>query len=143
MFRLLILTFATLALATTDANAQSATGGAALEIQRSLSVATLSPMRFERDRDAAGLIADRQDAPDSPAVIRLSGDAGRAYRIRLPRLEGPALDGLMIWSANDGDISQTLSGRLDGDGRETLHVSGRLLIEPGRVATLPLSIDYD
>ena len=52
----------------TDAQAQSAEGGAALQVHRSLSVATLGPMRLDRERDAAALVAQNGVTADSAAV---------------------------------------------------------------------------
>ena len=129
-------------LCATSAQAQSATGGAALQIHRSLSVAALSPMHLERDREAVALIAQDAGALDSAAVIRLSGDAGRAYRIRLPRPSQAEWRNLSIWSANDGDISGGLSGRLDAEGQDTLTIIGQPSQQAG-MAVLPVSIDYD
>ncbi len=141
LIRIIIVTGA-LALWGTSAQAQSAAGGAALQVQRSLSVATLSPMRLDRDADAAALVAQDGVTADSAAVIRLSGDAGRAYRIRLPRRDQADWRELSIWSANDGDISDGLSGRLDADGQDTLRITGRTS-QPAGMAVLPVSIDYD
>lgn len=130
-------------LCATSAQAQSATGGAALQIHRSLSVATLSSMHLDRDRgEAVALIAQDAGALDSAAVIRLSGDAGRAYRIRLPRPSQADWRNLSIWSANDGDISGGLSGRLDSEGQDTLTITGQPSQQAG-MAVLPVSIDYD
>lgn len=119
---------------------------AAMTVQRSLSVATISPMRFERDAGAAALSAQNDGmTTERPAVIRLSGDPGRAYRIRLPRREASfdAVEGLQILSANDGDISLSLGGRLNAQGHDVLEIRGRLRAQTGHVAALPLSIDYD
>lgn len=132
----------TIAVCATGAQAQSAEGGAALQVHRSLSVATLSPMRLDRDSDAAALVAQNGVTADSAAVIRLSGDAGRAYRIRLPRRNQADWRELSIWSANDGDISDGLSGRLDAEGQDTLRITGRTSQHAG-MAVLPVSIDYD
>lgn len=132
----------TMAMCATSAQAQSATGGAALQIHRSLSVATLSPMHLDRDREAVALFAQDAGALDSTALIRLSGDAGRAYRIRLPERGQADWRDLSIWSANDGDISGGFSGRLDAQGQDPLRVTGRPSPNAG-MAVLPVSIDYD
>ncbi|RZJ88155.1 MAG: hypothetical protein EON88_21715 [Brevundimonas sp.] len=113
------------------AAAQSTDGGASLTIQRGLSVTA-------------------SNLADAPAVIRIAGDPGRIYRIRLPEGEdqGVALiENLKILSVNAGDISRTRAGRLDADGRDLLRVSGQFRMRAGAdaepIAALPLSIDYE
>lgn len=99
-------------------------------------------MHLDRDREAVALFAQDAGALDITALIRLSSDAGRAYRIRLPERGQADWRDLSIWSANDGDISGGLSGRLDAQGQDTLRVTGRPSPNAG-MAVLPVSIDYD
>jgi hypothetical protein len=133
------------------ATAQSRTGTATLVVKRGLSIATVSPMRLPPYGRGAGLSVTGANLIDAPAMIRISGDPGRIYRIRLPQDdadEGVAVvEDLKIWSATSGDISETRVARLDPQGHDMLRVSGRLRVwlygEGDLVATLPLSIDYE
>ena len=72
-------------------------------------------MRLDRDVDAAALVAQDGVTADSAAVIRLSGDAGRAYRIRLPRRDQADWRELSIWSANDGAIAPRCAAGRPGE----------------------------
>lgn len=134
------------------AAAQSETGSATLTVQRGLSIATVSPMRLQPSDPEAALSVTGSNLVDAPAMIRISGDPGRVYRIRLPQDDAeqqgvPVIYDLKIWSATSGDISETRVARLDLQGHDLLRVSGRLRTgtnEEGEpVAALPLSIDYE
>lgn len=131
--------------------AQSASGAASLTVSRGLSVATVRPMRLQLSPGDAALSVTGVTLADAPAMIQISGDPGRVYRIRLaPVGEGATaavIDDLRIWSANAGDISVARVSHMDLQGRDLLRVSGRLRVSENpaadAVATLPLSIDYE
>ena len=149
MTRALLILFA-LAAVPGVAAPQSTDGGASLTIQRGLSMAVVRPMQLEARSASAGLSVTASNLADAPAVIRIAGDPGRIYRIRLPEGEdqGVALiENLKILSVNAGDISRTRAGRLDADGRDLLRVSGQFRMRAGAdaepIAALPLSIDYE
>ena len=148
--RLLILT-ALIAGTPAVAVAQSENGSASLTVQRGLSISTVSPMRLQPNEPGVALSVTGSNLVDAPAMVQISGDPGRVYRIRLPQGEADqdvaVIEDLRIWSANSGDISETRVARLDLQGHDLLRVSGRLRIrldnEGEAVAALPLSIDYE
>ncbi|RZJ43183.1 MAG: hypothetical protein EON86_05745 [Brevundimonas sp.] len=149
-FRLLLLT-ALIAGTPAAAVAQSENGSASLTVQRGLSISTVSPMRLQPNEPGVALSVTGSNLVDAPAMVQISGDPGRVYRIRLPQGEADqdvaVIEDLRIWSANSGDISETRVARLDLQGHDLLRVSGRLRIrldnEGEAVAALPLSIDYE
>lgn len=148
--RLLILT-ALIAGTPVAAAAQSENGSASLTVRRGLSISTVSPMRLQPNEPGVSLSVTGSNPVDAPAMIQISGDPGRVYRIRLPQGEADqdvaVIEDLKIWSANSGDISETRVARLDLQGHDLLRVSGRLRIRLGDegepIAALPLSIDYE
>jgi len=127
------------------------TARATLNVERSLSIASVRPIQLSPNDPVASLSMRADIRPDAPAVIRITGDPGRLYRIRVPRTlaasDGVVLvEDLKIWSENTGDISKSRTSRMDFQGRDLLHVSGRLRPPAGAaepIAALPLSIDYD
>lgn len=133
------------------AAAQSSNGSATLTVQRGLSIASVSPMRLQPNEANVALSVSGSNLVDAPAMIQISGDPGRVYRIRLPQDQSdegvPVIEDLKIWSATSGDISETRVARLDLQGQDLLRVSGRLRVRIGddgeAVAALPLSIDYE
>lgn len=124
---------------------------ATLSVERSLSIASVRPIQLSPEDRFATLSMHADIQPNAPAVIRVTGDPGRVYRIRVPNtlssFEGVALvEGLRIWSENTGDISTSRTSRMDFEGRDLLRVSGRLRPAEGAAepfAALPLSIDYE
>lgn len=124
---------------------------ATLSVERSLSIASVRPIQLSPDDTVATLSMRADIQPNAPAVISVTGDPGRVYRIRVPdnltSVEGVALvEDLRIWSENTGDISDTRTSRMDFEGRDLLRVSGRVRPAAGvaeHFAALPLSIDYE
>lgn len=152
MKRALLILAATVAAGLTGtAHAQSVDTGATLSVQRSLSVATVRPMRIEVVSGEVGLSVSSENLADAPAMIQVTGDPGRVYRIRVPRSlddqDLSVVEDLTIWSSNTGDITASRVSHLDPYGRDMLRVMGRLRLRPGQaaedVASLPLSIDYE
>lgn len=124
---------------------------ATLSVERSLSIASVRPIQLSPNDPVATLSMRADIQPNAPAVISVTGDPGRVYRIRVPdtltSVEGVALvEGLRIWSENTGDISSSRTSRMDFEGRDLLRVSGRLRPAAGAtepIAALPLSVDYE
>jgi len=110
-------------------------------------------MQFQARVGGGSLSVTASGLADAPAMIQISGDPGRIYRIRVPRLvatpgDVATLDELVVWSQNSGDISETRVGRLDANGQDVLSITGRLRIlqasdDSDAVTSLPLSIDYE
>lgn len=136
------------------ANAQTvdspARAGASITIERSLTVASVRPMIFHRAPSQPETAALAQSGE---AVIRVTGDPGRVYRVSLPSsiVAQPGdltVDTLTIVSENSGDITQTLTARMDSKGLDRLHISG-LLRQVGGVtltdvtAAVPVGVDYE
>lgn len=126
---------------------------ASVNIQNSLNVATIRPMRFEARANGGSLSVTASGLADAPAMIQISGDPGRIYRIRVPRIltatgDVAMIEDLRVWSLNSGDISETRVGRMDSEGRDLLRITGQLRIlrssdGASTVTALPLSIDYE
>lgn len=125
------------------------TARAALTVQRSLSVVAVRPIQMSPERRDATLSLSADVQPDAAAVIRVSGDPGRVYRIRMPQAltarDGAALvEDLRIWSDNAGDVSESRASRMDDQGRDLLRISGQVRsLRSDGLASLPLSIDYE
>jgi Domain of unknown function (DUF4402) len=149
MIRTLLCALAFAALAG-QVQAQSRSAVSALTIERPLQVSTVRPLTFGPSQ-VDGSIA----APTGPteAVIQVTGDPGRIYRVRLPAaiatgVPGATIDGFTIWSDTSGDISQTLTAKMDNTGHDRLRIGGSLrrsgtLVLTEVVAALPLSVDYE
>ncbi len=126
---------------------------ASIGVQNSLNVATIRPMRFQTRDGRTSLSVTASGLADAPAMIQISGDPGRIYRIRVPRIvtatgDTALIEDLRVLSQNSGDISETRVGRLDGEGQDLLRITGQLRIlrssdGTDTVAALPLSIDYE
>lgn len=132
--------------------ASAQTAESSLTVQRSLSVATVRPIRITSPGQAASLSLSAIVNPDAPAEVQVTGDPGRVYRIRVPTTlvaqDGDVIvENLKIWSRNTGDVSQTRVAYMDLEGRDLLRITGRLRVEGGEVVldsiSLPLSIDYE
>lgn len=154
MRHFMILGCAVLGLATTPARAQQqATATAGLRVVDSYAVSATQPMRLARTSGLRASPTAPASQPDAPAVIQVTGDAGQAYRVRVPRFvpsaqDATVVEGISVWSANAGDVSDTGMARMDAEGRDTLRVVGRLSLlgmegAANGVTALPLSIDYE
>jgi hypothetical protein len=134
------------------AQSSSATADSSLTVQRSLSVVAVRAIQITSPGKAATLSLSAFVDPDAPAEVRVTGDPGRVYRIRVPgsliASDGVAIvEDLKIWSLNAGDVSTTRVSHMDMEGRDLLRITGQLRLE-GRDpalegAALPLSIDYE
>lgn len=139
------------AVAVPTAHAEVGSAAASLDVQRSLSIASARPIRL-LDESSASLTVEGDIRPDAPALIRVSGDPGRLYRIRIPLTSDLAsgaarISDLRILSVNAGDVSMSGVARMDHQGQDLLQISGSLRTsDNGRAETppaLPLSIDYE
>lgn len=146
-----LFTAALIALTFTAGSASTQTAESSLTVQRSLSVATVRATQVASPGQGATLSLRALVDPDAPAEVRVTGDPGRVYRIRIPTslmaADGQTIiDDLKIWSANNGDVSQTRVAHMDLQGRDLLRITGRLRLADGAMldaVSLPLSIDYE
>ncbi len=135
----------------------NATG--AIQVERALTLSNVQSMSFvatRRNLDRGtgnGVEATNADASDAPAVIDITGDPGRVYRIQLPAtidttLSDGVISGFQVWSETVGDVSRTMTGRLNAEGHDRLRISGILTTAHGMVITdvqtaVPVNIDYE
>ena len=146
-----------LALATAEpAMAQTRMATGSIRVERALTLTNVQPMSFlaTRRNTAGPVIADTPAAGSTaPAVIDITGDPGRVYRIQLPdaisaEIDNSVIGRFRIWSQTMGDVSTTLTGRLNGEGRDRLLISGVLTLTSGMAISdistaVPVSIDYE
>ncbi|WP_395652287.1 hypothetical protein [Brevundimonas sp.] len=164
MKTLLMLVGLTTGLATPTL-AQTRQAEATVTIERSVGVSEISRMVFNASStqqtatatataapppEQTSLMDQRGTASDAPAVIRISGDPGRAYRVNLPgSIAAPqtnaTITGFSVWSQNSGDITSSLTARMDGSGRDTLHVTGFLssVAFTNVTAAVPIVVNYE
>lgn len=151
----------------TPAAAQSRQTEASVTIERSVGVSVLARMTFKASAadpapmstpasavmpppEETALSSNRGLPADTPAVIQVSGDPGRAYRINLPRTisepsSNATIAGFTVWSRNSGDITTTLSAHMDETGRDTLRVTGFLSAAAFTdvSAAVPITVNYE
>lgn len=149
MIRALILVIVLAAVAgDTAAQTRSTTG--TITVERALTISTVRPLSFGPSQVNGSIVAS---TGPTQAVIQVTGDPGRIYRVRLPATlatstPGATIEGFTISSDNSGDISQTLTARMDDVGRDRLHIGGSLR-RSGTIgltevtAAIPLSVDYE
>ncbi|NJC41689.1 hypothetical protein GGQ87_001947 [Brevundimonas alba] len=121
-----------------------------ITIERPLTVASVQPMSFSpvSSRAEAAVTAKAGEA-----VIRITGDPGRVYRVTLPdsilaQPGGLTVDSFTIVSDNSGDITSSLTARMDSTGRDRLRISGLLRDASGLslsdvTAAVPVGVDYE
>lgn len=133
-----------------QAAAQSRTATGTLTVERALTISTVRPLSFGPSQVNGSIVAS---TGPTQAVIQVTGDPGRIYRVRLPATlatstPGATIEGFTISSDNSGDISQSLTARMDDVGRDRLHIGGSLR-RSGTIgltevtAAIPLSVDYE
>lgn len=134
------------ALTTGGASAQTAEPArSSLEIYRGLSVSSVRPLRMQLQPEGSTLGLTAIELGDGPALIEVTGDANRVYRVQI--LDGDAGDvSFEIFSTNAGDISATRISVMDADGHDMLRLTGdptvlRRLF--GAMAQIPLNIQYE
>lgn len=155
MRSLFALTLMSLAIAA-PAVAQTRVATGSIQVERALTLSNVQSMSFLATRRNVGgsTIVEEPIGPSSaPAVIDITGDPGRVYRIQLPEaisadVTDTIIDGFQVWSETMGDVTTTMSGRLNSDGRDRLLISGVLTALSGVVITdvstaVPVSIDYE
>lgn len=133
-----------------EALAQSRIANSTVTIERALTISTVRALSFGR-APANGSTVPASGSTD--AVIQVTGDPGRLYRVRLPAAiatstPGITVDSFTIWSDNSGDISNTLTARMDGSGQDRLRIGGSLrrsstLVITDVTTAIPLSVDYE
>lgn len=137
-------------------HAQSRETDSTIRIERSVGVTTMARMAFAADtRDTprpgeASVAGTSQTTASAPAVIQITGDPGRIYRINLPASLGMPMTNATIsqfhvWSRNAGDISDTLTSHMDQRGQDTLRVTGVLstVTFEDITAAMPITINYE
>jgi hypothetical protein len=127
--RLPFLALCALLLSAGPSQAQSQQTESSIRIERSVGVTTMARMAFAADDGQprpgeTSLAGQRESMSSAPAVIKVTGDPGRAYRINLPAsLRAPMSNATItrfhVWSANAGDISETLTSHMDREGQDT------------------------
>ena len=150
----LILILAVFAASPSLAQTRTATG--AIQIERALTMTSVQPMTFvaapRNLQGANGANGSEDGAASAPAIIDITGDPGRIYRIRLPpsidAQGGGLIDGFRVWSETAGDVSRTLAGRLNDQGTDRLHITGALthvstLAFSDLRAAVPVRVDYE
>ncbi|CAN5127429.1 hypothetical protein BH09PSE1_BH09PSE1_26600 [soil metagenome] len=162
MKTLFVLAGVTAALAT-PVLAQTRQTEATITVERSVGVSEVSRMIFNAtsttDTSASASMTSPEEttlsrargmAADAPAVIQISGDPGRAYRVNLPpSISDPqtnaTITGFTVWSRNSGDITESLSARMDETGRDTLRVTGFLsaVAFSDVSAAVPITVNYE
>jgi len=136
------------ALAQTDESPPKA--NASLTVERSLTIAAVQPMSFNRVSIGTSVTVTTQSGT---AVMRVSGDPGRVYRVTLPaaivaRPGDMAVDLFTVISDNSGDITQNLTARMNSEGSDRLEITG-LLRKPVGIAlsnvsaAVPIGVDYE
>ena len=153
MKTLIRLAVAALTIHAAPALAQTRTATGSIQIERALTMSSVQPMSFVAARRNIQAAAGEDSAVGTPAVIDITGDPGRIYRIRLPAsIEAETgeglIDGFRVWSETAGDVSRTLAGRLNEQGTDRLHISGSLSHVAGVSftdlrAAVPVSVDYE
>lgn len=146
----LALALALSGLATGPALSQTRQATGTITVERALTVTGVRPMTFSEAGRQVDAVAGSQV---SEAIIQVTGDPGRVYRVRLPADidaddRGSTIGSFTLRSENSGDISETLTARMDERGLDRLHIGGRLRLVAGLVLTevsaaIPLSIDYE
>lgn len=130
--------------------AQSRIADSAVTIERALTISTIRSFSFGRVPANGGTIPA---SGSTDAIIQVTGDPGRLYRVRLPAAimtstPGTTVDSFTIWSDNSGDITQSLTGRIDEEGQDRLRIGGALrrsstIILSDVTAAIPVSLDYE
>lgn len=140
--------------APTMAQTRVATG--TIQIERALTLSNVQSMSFvatRRNLGGASIVEEPAAASTAPAVIDITGDPGRVYKIQLPETinaeaADTVIDGFKVWSETMGDVTTTMSGRLNSEGHDRLLISGVLTGASGMIisnvsAAVPVSIDYE
>lgn len=136
--------------------AQSRVATGAIQVERALTLSNVQSMSFVATRRTVAAttgVEETSGASAAPAVIDITGDPGRIYRIQLPEaisaeIANSVIDGFQVWSDTMGDVSTTMTGRLNSEGHDRLRISGVLTTTAGMVITdvsaaVPVSIDYE
>lgn len=127
-----------------------------IRVERALTLSNVQSMSFVATRRSIGgatIVEEPAAASTAPAVIDITGDPGRIYKIQLPEtisaeVADTVIDGFQVWSETMGDVTTTMSGRLNSEGRDRLLISGVLTGATGMIITnvsaaVPVSIDYE
>lgn len=154
--RVLRLAVLALAFQSVAAQAQTRQTESSIRIERSVGVTTMARMAFAADDGAPPRPGETSvsetggTTASAPAVIQVTGDPGRTYRINLPAsLSAPMTNATIsqfrVWSQNTGDISNTLTSHMDDRGQDTLRVTGVLSTVSFEdvTAAMPITVNYE
>lgn len=149
MRSILLLALAT-ALCAGPSLAQSSSSAGAITIERAVTVNAVQPMSFAATGSSSNAVSS---GAMTEAIFEVTGDPGRVYRVRLPESieadrEGSTIDSFTLRSENSGDITETLTARMNAEGSDRLHIGGRLrgvrgMLITGTRAGIPMSVDYE
>jgi hypothetical protein len=157
--RVLVLALLALLFQGVAVQAQTRQTESSISIERSVGVTTVARMAFAAAEAGeqppprpgeANAPRPRSTSSSAPAVIQVTGDPGRAYRINLPTsLSAPmgnaTISQFHVWSQNAGDISETLTSHMDDQGQDTLRVTGVLSTVSFEdiTAAMPVTVNYE
>lgn len=92
-------------------------------------------------------------SPPTAAIRSVSGEPNRVYRISLPTSVTSSPGGYLVTaftlaSANQGDITTTLFGRLNPAGKDTLFIGGTIGLPKNAkqeiyTARIPITLSYE
>lgn len=134
------------------------TAAASVRVENAVGVTVLARMAFARVNSSdepprpgeATVTGATGSTASAPAVIRVTGDPGRTYRVNLPRsFSAPTgqatISQFRVWSQNSGDISETLTAHMDLQGQDTLRVTGVLsaVTFVDVTAAMPVTVNYE
>lgn len=128
----------------------SPTAMASLTIERSLRIAAVQQISFNPVSTRTGVVVM---TPYGTAIIQVTGDPGRVYRVTLPadivaRPGNLEVDVFTVISDNSGDITRTLTARMNSEGYDRLQITGQLR-QPNGIAlssasaAVPIGVDYE
>ncbi|OJU09899.1 MAG: hypothetical protein BGN86_10225 [Caulobacterales bacterium 68-7] len=137
-----LLLAAPLAGAAQAQTAAAASASVGLEIQDGVQISTLERPTVAVEGGET-VVPSTTSILDTTTVIQISGDPGRAYRIRLPRFATAEVRGLVRGvGATDDETATAMSL----EGRDVIRVRGRMWLseaQAGGGAPIPLSIEVE
>lgn len=90
---------------------------------------------------------------ETPLIRKVTGDAGRSYRVTVPSVAYTSVGGLSVrrftlWSQTAGDITKTGIGVLDNTGADLLRIGATLTVPSGTPnaiysSSVPITVAYE
>lgn len=169
---LLALFAATRPLTPAEAASASVSATGTVSVIKPLSISSVSEMNFGRlqpvgsadiglmtlsaatsPKITARGVSTLPGSPPAAAVRIVRGEPNRVYRISLPTSVtstpgGYLVSAFTLESANQGDITSTLFGRLNPSGSDTLFIGGTIGLPKGAkqgvyAARIPITLSYE